>query len=71
MRYAGAAQFPPEYRMRSMIIGEQIRFLRNQVWSEALAVDIDDNGGLIIALSDNKRETLSSGEVSVRRLEQE
>jgi len=54
-----------------MIIGEQIRFLRNQVWSEALAVDIDDNGGLIIALSDNKRETLSSGEVSVRRLEQE
>lgn len=63
--------FLPEYRMRSMIIGEQIRFLRNQVWSEALAVDIDDNGGLIIALSDNKRETLSSGEVSVRRLEQE
>ena len=63
--------FLPEYRMRSMIIGEQIRFLRNQVWSEALAVDIDDNGGLIIALSDNKRETLSSGEVNVRRLEQE
>ena len=63
--------FLPEYRMRSMIIGERIRFLRDQVWSDALAVDIDDNGGLIIALDGDKRETLSSGEVSVRRLEQE
>lgn len=64
-----ARAFLTEYRSRSMIIGERIRFLRSNRWSEATAVDIDENGGLIIEKADGMRETLSSGEVSIRRLE--
>ena len=34
--------------------------------SEAVAVDIDENGGLVIELADGARKVLNSGEVTVR-----
>lgn len=61
--------FLPEYRSRSMILGEKIRFLRNNLWSDALAVDIDENGGLMVESAGGIRETLNSGEVSIRKLD--
>ncbi|HIT54217.1 MAG TPA: biotin--[acetyl-CoA-carboxylase] ligase [Candidatus Fimivicinus intestinavium] len=61
--------FLPEYRRRSMTLGEKIRFLRNNQWFEATAIDIDQNGGLIVTRTDGTRETLNSGEISIRRLE--
>lgn len=64
-------EFLPEYRRRSMILGEKIRFLRNNAWYEATAMDIDRNGGLIVERADMALETLSSGEVSIRKLEAE
>lgn len=64
-------EFLTEYRRRSMILGEKIRFLRNSVWAEAEAIDIDENGGLIIERAGGTHETLSSGEVSIRKLEAE
>lgn len=64
-------EFLPEYRRRSMILGEKIRFLRSNAWYEATAVDINENGGLIVERADGTHETLSSGEVSIRKLEAE
>ncbi len=57
--------FLEEYRSRSMILGKPIRFLEQGVWHDAVAVSVDDFGGLVVTIG-NELRTLSSGEVSVR-----
>lgn len=57
--------FLDEYRSRSLILGKPIRYLENNAWHDAVAVDIDNSGGLVVE-TDAGRRTLSSGEVSVR-----
>ncbi|MDV0443189.1 biotin--[acetyl-CoA-carboxylase] ligase [Methanorbis rubei] len=57
--------FLEEYRSRSMILGKPIRFLEKGVWYDAVAVAVDDAGGLVVETAAGRR-TLSSGEVSVR-----
>ena len=42
---------------------------RHNEWSLARAVDISDNGGLIIENEAGKLETLNSGEISIQRME--
>lgn len=54
-----------EYRKRSFLLGKEIYTL-TQPPVYGKAVDIDDDGHLILELSDGSRQTLSSGEVSVR-----
>ncbi len=57
------------YRNNCLTLGRPCRILRaNQVVQEANAVDIDDDFGLIVAHEGGSRETLTSGEVSVRGL---
>ena len=58
--------FLKEYRQRSFLLGKEILVLRQNGQEPALAMDIDDQGGLIIQRQDGSRETLHSGEVSVR-----
>lgn len=55
------------YRDRSMIIGEKIRYLKNDQWFEGYAHDIDELGGLIVFHDDGHKEVLNSGEVTVRK----
>ena len=57
--------FLEEYRKRSILLGKPIRFLENNVWCDAVAVDVDNSGGLVIETATGRR-TLTSGEVSVR-----
>lgn len=57
--------FLDEYRKRSILLGKPIRFLENNVWYDAVAVDVADSGGLVIETAAGRR-TLSSGEVSIR-----
>lgn len=57
--------FLQEYRTRSMVLGKSIRFLENGVWQDAVAVDLDEGGGLVVETASGRR-TLSSGEISVR-----
>ena len=57
--------FLDEYRTRSLLLGKPIRFLENSVWHDAVAVDVDNSGGLVVD-TDTGRRTLSSGEVTVR-----
>lgn len=58
-----------DYRRYSMIIGQKIDFYRSNVKHTAKAMNIDNNGGLIVMLSDGRIETLTSGEVTVRLAE--
>ncbi len=57
--------FLKDYKDWSMVIGKEVRFLENEVWYEAVAVDIDNNGGLIVKNGDFVR-TLSTGEITLR-----
>ena len=59
-------EFLAEYRERSMLIGEEIVYSRGNEKYAAIAEGIDDDGGLMVLFEDGRRETLRSGEVSVR-----
>lgn len=53
------------YRRRSNVLNRKIRVTGDPVLTEAMAVDIDDQGFLIVEDENGLRHTLSSGEVSV------
>jgi len=62
-----------EYKKRSLIVGKEIEVihLNNNLnkKSFAVAIDIDDNGCLIVKNQDGSLSTLSSGEVQIRSKE--
>ena len=67
--------FMDTYRNKSMLIGKEIDIYRGTYRKDpakelggikASAVGIDEDGGLIVEYEDGSRETLTSGEVSVR-----
>lgn len=58
--------FLTDYRERSLVLGKQVDFTQHGETKTALAVDIDDRGGLIVKFDDGRTETLSSGEISLR-----
>ena len=58
--------FLAEYRQRSNVIGKMIRYTQHGVWKEALAVGIDDDGGLVIESQTEGRLHLHTGEITVR-----
>lgn len=55
-----------EYRDRSNVIGREITVLRGDEVYSARAVDIDMEGSLIVEKEDGTRDTLRSGEISIR-----
>lgn len=57
------------YRRRSFLVGRKIEVLRQAGPQPARALSIDDHAGLVVQYADGTRETLSSGEVSVRGLQ--
>lgn len=61
------SEFITYYRSHSMIIGEQIHFIKNAKVMPATAMDIDDTGGLVVRLENGEITTLRSGEISIRR----
>ncbi len=62
----GSKELMDEYKTRSFIIGKQITVYRGKEVYDAKALDIDCKGALIIEKADRSRETLRSGEVSIR-----
>ena len=54
-----------EYRSNSCVIGREIEFTSNGATEKALAVGIDDNGGLIVR-TDGTEKVLIGGEISVK-----
>lgn len=53
-------------RERSAVIGKPITVCRGEQRTPATALNIDDNGALLVRYADGREEVLRSGEVSVR-----
>lgn len=54
------------YRKESMVLGKQVMFNKDGAACEAIAVDVDAYGGLVVRYSNGADETLRSGEISIR-----
>ena len=64
-------EFLSFYREHSMVIGKDITVYKggfddNSLGQLARAEGIDDNGGLIVEYKDGTKETLATGEISIR-----
>ena len=63
-------KFLDSYRKHSMVIGKEIMVYKggidNGEGRAARAEDIDDNGGLVVEYDDGTKETLATGEISIR-----
>ncbi len=55
-----------DYRRWSLVLGKEVKYIRNDGTYFATAVEIDDNGGLIVENDQGERTTLQSGEISLR-----
>ena len=53
------------YKEKSIVLGNSIYYIENGIRFDAVAVDIDEAGGLIVE-SEGRFRTLSSGEISLR-----
>ncbi len=75
------SDFIEEYKRKSLVLGREINVIKNyrggqgkdsgkeqdsQDVSLALAIDIDNTGGLVVEYKDGRKETLNTGEISVR-----
>ncbi len=58
-------KFIEKYKARSLVLNREITYFENGLTKSATAIDIDNNGGLIIQ-SKNGIKTLSTGEITVR-----
>ncbi|MBR0413268.1 MAG: biotin--[Eubacterium sp.] len=65
---SSAKDYMDYYRTHSMIIGEKINFIKNGVVTPAKAEYIDQNGGLAVRLENGELTTLTSGEISIRKI---
>ena len=54
-----------KYKEKSCLIGKEIFVIKNTK-EEAIALDIDENGGLLVRYKNGAEEVLSSGEVSIK-----
>lgn len=54
------------YRSHCITLGREVRLIRGNEIRSAYAEDMDDRGALVVTLADGTRETVCSGEVSVR-----
>lgn len=59
-------QYIEDYRRWSNVIGKEIRFTSGDEWADAHAVDICDDGGLLVELKNGDREILHTGEITLR-----
>lgn len=57
--------FITQYKKRCLVLGKEITYTENGEAKQAKAIDIDQNGGLVIE-TENGTKTLSTGEITVR-----
>lgn len=58
-----SVEYIKKYRKASMLTGTDITYYENDVLNKARVLDIDDDAGLIVKLSDKSIKTLRNGEV--------
>lgn len=54
------------YKQKSIVLGKDICYIKNGVKYEAVAADIEKNGGLTVINTDGTTEILNSGEITLR-----
>ena len=54
-----------DYKRHSAVIGKEITFIKNGITTKAVAIGIDEKGGLVVK-TEQGTLTLSSGEITVR-----
>lgn len=54
------------YKQSCITLGKEIQVLRADTVRPGMAIDLDEDGGLLVRYPDGSEETVSSGEVSVR-----
>ena len=54
------------YKADCLTLGQQVTVLRGDETYSGKAIDLDTDGGLVVELTDGRRNTVSSGEVSIR-----
>ena len=57
-----------EYRDRCVTLGREVRLVWSEEQSRAVALDVDEQFGLVVRLEDDQVTTVRTGEVSVRGL---
>ena len=63
---SGKAWLLDQYRKDCITVGQDISLLRGEEVRLGHAVDVDDNGALVVAFPDGSMEAVNSGEVSIR-----
>lgn len=63
---SGKADLMRRYRSECVTIGQSISLLRGDVVRHGKALELDDDGGLVVQFDDGHLETVNSGEVSIR-----
>lgn len=66
--FSGKADLMDRYRKLCVTLGQPVCVHRAEARSYGIAVDLDDDGGLTVDFADGTRQTVNSGEVSVRGL---
>ena len=54
------------YREKSIVLGKEITVHKPEETRKAMALDVDENCHLLVQYEDGKKESLSSGEISIR-----
>lgn len=62
------SQMISDYRKDCITLGQKISVVRNGFNRHGKALDVDEDGALLVAYEDGSMETVNSGEVSVRGL---
>lgn len=60
--------FISEYKKRSIILNQEIMYTSGGIYSKGRAIDINNDGSLVIKHDDGSIKILNSGEISIRRL---
>ena len=72
--YEGLSQrtYMEDYRKWSNVIGKEVRYSTGAgyndqaAWEYATALDIDEDGGLIVRLQNGEEKVLRTGEITLR-----
>lgn len=65
---SGKAAIMDRYRQRCLTLGREVSLLRSGEIRHGSVLDMDDDGALLVRLSDGHTEWINSGEASVRGL---
>lgn len=64
--YENKQNIMAEYKKNSCVIGKTVQIITGTETYNAKAIDIDQNGGLVIEKEDGSRKILNSGEISLK-----